>query len=116
MYFFIKRLCDIVLSAVLLLFLSPLFLILGLMLKCSGEGEIFYRQNRVGYKNANFKIWKFATMLKNSPNIGTGSLTVRNDPRVTKIGRFLRKTKINELPQLINVLIGDMSFVGPRPQ
>ena len=75
-----------------------------------------YLQKRVGYKNSRFKIWKYATMLKASPGLGTVSLTVRNDPRVLPIGKFLRQTKINELPQIINVLIGNMSFVGPRPQ
>jgi len=84
-------------------------------LKVTAEGYIFYFQKRIGYKNQYFDIWKFATMLKNSPNIGTGSITLRNDPRVTPIGKYLRKSKINELPQIINVLKGDMSIVGPRP-
>jgi len=85
-------------------------------LKFTGEGEIFYLQNRLGYRNSIFKIIKFATMLKNSPNMGTGSITVRDDPRVLPIGGFLRKSKINELPQIINVIKGEMSIVGPRPQ
>lgn len=85
-------------------------------LKLTGEGEIWYKQNRVGYKNQDFKIWKFATMMKNSPNMGTGSLTVRNDPRVTPVGKYLRKSKVNELPQIFNVIMGNMSIVGPRPQ
>lgn len=76
---------------------------------------MFYYQRRVGYKNRLFDIWKFATMLKDSPNMGTGTITVRNDPRVTPMGGFLRKSKLNELPQIINVLKGDMSLVGPRP-
>lgn len=115
-YRIVKRLFDITFAAAGLTVLLPLFLPIMLLLKFTGEGEIFYRQSRVGHKNKHFGIWKFATMLKNSPSMGTGSLTLRNDPRVTTIGRFLRKTKINELPQLINVLTGDMSFVGPRPQ
>lgn len=86
-----------------------------LLLKFTGEGEVFYFQKRIGYKNNYFHIWKFATMIKNSLNIGTGSITLRNDPRVTKVGKYLRLTKMNELPQLFNVLIGNMSFVGPRP-
>jgi lipopolysaccharide/colanic/teichoic acid biosynthesis glycosyltransferase len=85
-------------------------------LRLTGEGEVFYRQKRVGYRNKMFGIWKFATMLKNSPNMGTGSLTLRDDPRVTPLGKYLRKSKINELPQLINLVIGDMTLVGPRPQ
>ncbi len=87
-----------------------------LILKFTGEGEIFYLQKRLGYLNNEFKIIKFATMVKNSPNIGTGSLTLRDDPRVLPFGKFLRKSKINELPQIFNVIIGNMSIVGPRPQ
>jgi len=82
----------------------------------TAEHYVFYFQKRVGYKNKYFQIWKFATMLKDSPNMLTGSLTLRGDPRVTPVGKYLRKSKINELPQLFNVLLGDMSFVGPRPQ
>jgi lipopolysaccharide/colanic/teichoic acid biosynthesis glycosyltransferase len=116
MYPLIKRIFDILFACIGLLMLSPLLLPIMALLRITAEGEVFYRQKRVGYQNRHFGIWKFATMLKNSPNIGTGSLTLRNDPRVTAIGQFLRKTKINELPQLINVLTGEMSFVGPRPQ
>ena len=83
--------------------------------KLTAEGEIFYFQKRIGLKNEYFNIWKFATMLKDSPNIGSGSITLRNDPRVTPVGKYLRITKLNELPQIINVLKGDMSIVGPRP-
>jgi lipopolysaccharide/colanic/teichoic acid biosynthesis glycosyltransferase len=115
MYIFIKRFFDIVLSLSVLLMLSPLFIPIIIGLKLTGEGEVFYFQRRIGYKKSYFDIWKFATMLKNSPNIGTGSITLRNDPRVTPMGTFLRKSKINELPQIINVLRGDLSIVGPRP-
>jgi lipopolysaccharide/colanic/teichoic acid biosynthesis glycosyltransferase len=87
-----------------------------LLLKFSGEGEIFFLQERVGKNREMFKLFKFATMLKNSPSIGTGTVTMKNDPRVLPAGKFLRKTKINELPQLLNVFIGHMSLVGPRPQ
>lgn len=116
MYRIVKRVFDILLSSFILIVLSPLLIPIIIALKFSGEGEIFYLQNRIGYKNNIFKIWKFATMLKNSPNMGTGSLTLRNDPRVTTVGKYLRISKINELPQIINVLKGDMSLVGPRPQ
>ena len=75
-----------------------------------------YLQERVGLNNKKFKIYKFATMVKNSPNMGTGSLTLRNDPRVLPFGKFLRKSKINEFPQIFNVFKGEMSIVGPRPQ
>ncbi len=86
---------------------------LGLAL--TGEGEVFYKQARLGYHRELFNIFKFSTMLKNSPNIGTGDITLRNDPRVTPMGHFLRRTKLNELPQIINVILGDISLVGPRP-
>ncbi len=115
MYLAIKRFFDILFSLVALIILSPLLIPIIIILKLTGEHEVFYLQKRVGYKNKEFNIWKFATMLKQSPNIGTGEITLRNDPRVTRVGRFLRRTKINELPQIINVLIGDMSIVGPRP-
>jgi lipopolysaccharide/colanic/teichoic acid biosynthesis glycosyltransferase len=111
-----KRLFDFILVFLALTILSPFLIPVCLILLLTGEHEIFYLQDRVGYKNSRFKIWKFATMVKNSSKMGTGSLTVRNDPRVLPFGRFLRKTKINELPQIINVLIGNMSIVGPRPQ
>ena len=109
------RIIDILLSTLLLLILLPLFIPLCLILLLTGENKVFYLQNRVGFKNQNFKIIKFATMLENSPNLGSGSLTLKNDPRVLPIGSFLRKTKINELPQIINILKGDISLVGPRP-
>lgn len=115
MYPFVKRFFDILFSAIALVILSPLLLPIMLLLKLTGEHEVFYFQKRVGYRNREFNIWKFATMKKDSPNIGTGEITLRNDPRVTSVGKFLRKTKINELPQIINVLLGDMSIVGPRP-
>lgn len=115
-YKLFKRTIDLFIALVVLIILSPLFLLIIIILRFTAEGHIFYRQKRVGYKNQYFEILKFATMLKDSPNMLTGSLTVRNDPRVTKIGRYLRITKINELPQVLNVLKGDMSIVGPRPQ
>ena len=115
MYILIKRLIDITVSLLALILLLPLFTIIVVVLKFSGEGEVFYFQERVGLNNSSFKIYKFATMLKNSINMGTGSITLANDPRVTKFGFFLRKTKINELPQIINILKGDISIVGPRP-
>ena len=115
MYKFYKRLLDITISFIALIILTPVFIVIIIILKFSAEGEIFYFQERYGINNSRFQIWKFATMLKNSMNIGTGSITLQNDPRVTKIGSFLRKTKINELPQIINILKGDISLVGPRP-
>ena len=111
-----QRFFDILFSSTSLLFLSPLLLPIILILKLTGEGEIFFLQNRVGQYGKDFKLYKFATMLKDSPNMGTGTVTVKNDPRILPLGGFLRKTKINELPQLLNVFIGDMSIIGPRPQ
>ena len=110
------RLLDIVLSAIALLILSPLMIVVALVLRFTGEGEVVYRQTRVGRDGRPFGLLKFATMLKNSPDIGAGLLTLRDDPRVLPVGRFLRATKLNELPQLLNVLSGDMSLIGPRPQ
>jgi len=115
MYHFLKRILDIVIVLIALLLLSPLFIPVVLMLLLTGEHQIFYLQKRIGYQGKPFNILKFATMLKNSPQIGTGEITLRNDPRVTAIGKFLRRTKINELPQIFNVLRGEMSIVGPRP-
>ncbi|MBN8687111.1 MAG: sugar transferase [Chitinophagales bacterium] len=115
MYKFIKRFFDLLFSFLALVVLLPVFIPIILLLVLTGEHEVFFLQERVGYKNTIFKIWKFATMLKNSPNMGHGDMTVRKDPRITAVGRFLRQSKINELPQVINILTGDMSFVGPRP-
>ena len=110
------RFFDVVLSGLALIVLSPLLIPIVLFLKFSGEGEVFFLQERVGKNREMFKLFKFATMLKDSPSMGTGTVTMKNDPRVLPAGKFLRKTKINELPQLLNVFIGHMSLVGPRPQ
>jgi len=110
------RIIDILLAVLTLLVLLPLFVPIIIILLLTGEHKVFYLQNRVGYNNKNFRIIKFATMLVNSANMGSGSLTLKNDPRVLPFGTFLRKTKINELPQILNIIIGDLSIVGPRPQ
>ena len=110
------RILNKIVAGIALLILSPVLLLVSLLLLLTGEHEVLYLQSRVGYKNRPFKIWKFATMLKKSPSMGMGSLTLRDDPRVTRVGKYLRITKINEFPQLANVLLGNMSFVGPRPQ
>lgn len=115
MYLFIKRLIDLIIAGFTFILFLPLFIPIVILLKLTGEGHIFYFQKRIGYKNQYFDIWKFATMLKNSPSMGSGSITLRNDPRVTPMGRFLRPTKLNEFPQVINVLRGELSIVGPRP-
>ena len=115
MYNFFKRLLDIIVSFITLIILLPIFILIAIILRLTGEGEVLYFQERCGMNNSRFYIWKFATMIKNSINMGAGSITLINDPRVTKIGLFLRKTKINELPQIVNILKGDISLVGPRP-
>ena len=115
MYKFSKRLLDIIISLLALIILSPLLLPIIIILRFSAEGYVFYLQDRIGRNRINFKIIKFATMLKDSPNLASGSITLASDWRVTKPGKFLRKTKINELPQIINILKGDISLVGPRP-
>ena len=110
-----KRFLDIVLSFLALVVLAPFLLPVVVILRFTGEGEVFYIQERAGRGGNSFGLYKFATMLKNSKNIGAGEITVRGDPRVLPFGQFLRKTKLNELPQLWNIFIGDMSVVGPRP-
>lgn len=109
------RLLDIVLSLLALSVLLWPCLVIAVILRCTGEGEIFFLQERIGKNRKPFKIYKFATMLKNSPHTGSGDITTGNDPRVLPVGKFLRKTKINELPQFINVLGGSLRLVGPRP-
>ena len=110
------RALDVIFSGLALLALIPLLLPLIVILRFTGEGEVFFVQSRVGRHGDYFGLYKFATMLKNSPNMGSGTVTLKDDPRVLPVGRFLRTTKINELPQLLNIFWGDMSIVGPRPQ
>ena len=110
-----KRLFDIISSGLVMLAFLPIGIVLAIILRFSGEGEIFYRQKRVGRYAKTFEVLKFATMLKDSPNLGTGTITKKDDPRVLPLGGFLRKTKLNEVPQLWNIFVGDMSVVGPRP-
>ncbi|MFM2339001.1 MAG: hypothetical protein RL115_2194 [Bacteroidota bacterium] len=115
MYKHIKRFFDIIFSLIAIIILSPIFIPVIILLLVTGEHEVFYKQDRVGYQNKIFKILKFATMLKNSPNMGDGDITKRGDPRITAVGKFLRQSKLNELPQVFNIFLGNMSFVGPRP-
>jgi len=110
-----ERFFDIVFSGLSLLVLAPLLVSIALILRLTGEREVFFLQERIGRDGKVFKLFKFATMLKNSPNIGTGTVTMKEDPRVLPVGKFLRKTKINELPQLLNIFFGNMSVIGPRP-
>lgn len=111
----LKRLFDVVVSFIGIAFLLPVFLIIGTIIKVTSNGPVFFKQIRVGKGEKEFKILKFRTMVQNAEQLGM-QITVGNDPRITGIGHFLRKTKLDELPQLINVLKGEMSFVGPRPE
>ena len=110
-----KRLLDIIFSLLIITVFLPVGLFIILILKFTGEGEIFYKQSRTGQYGKQFGIYKFATMIKDSPNLGAGDITLKEDPRVLPFGKFFRKTKLNEFPQFINVFIGEMSIVGPRP-
>ena len=109
------RFFDILFSGIAIIILLPFLIPIMIALKLTGEHYIFYRQTRVGKKGQDFGLLKFATMLLNSPNLPGGLYTEKNDPRLLPMGKFLRKTKINELPQLINVFLGQMSLVGFRP-
>ena len=111
----LKRLFDILSSGMLILFISPLLIPLMIILRLTGEGKIFYIQQRIGKGGKTFGLLKFATMLENSPNMSGGDVTMGKDPRVLPVGAILRKTKINELPQLLNIFLGHISVVGPRP-
>lgn len=109
------RIFDFILSLIAIIFLLPIFILIIPILKFTGEGEVFYYQSRIGFKGKKFYIIKFATMKKDSPNLEGGMLTIDNDPRILPLGHFLRATKINELPQIFNILLGNMSIIGPRP-
>tara|TARA_B100002019_G_C21192931_1_gene559831 strand:- start:334 stop:951 length:618 start_codon:yes stop_codon:yes gene_type:complete len=111
----LKSIFDIIVSLIALILLSPIFFIISVVIKTTSSGSILYRGTRAGKNNINFEIFKFRTMVKDAENIG-GPSTALNDFRLTKIGRFLRKYKLDELPQFINIIKGDMSLVGPRPQ
>jgi len=110
-----KRVFDILMATIGLILLSPLFLLVAVLIKLDSPGPIFFRQERIGKRFRPFFIYKFRTMVENAAQIGT-EITYGNDPRITRIGRLLRETKIDELPQIINVLKGEMSLVGPRPE
>jgi lipopolysaccharide/colanic/teichoic acid biosynthesis glycosyltransferase len=111
----LKRIFDIIVSLLGVILLSPLFLLIALLIKLDSRGPIFYRSVRIGKMGKPFRIFKFRTMIPEAEKLG-GLTTTFDDSRVTRIGRFLRKYKLDELPQLINVLKGEMSLVGPRPE
>ncbi|RXJ92874.1 sugar transferase [Malaciobacter molluscorum] len=109
-----KRLIDFIVSFILFILLLVPFIVISILIKLDSKGNVFYRQVRVGQNCKEFKIFKFRTMVSNADQIG-GYITSKNDSRITKIGQFLRKTSLDELPQVINVILGDMSLIGPRP-
>lgn len=111
----VKRLFDVVVSLVMLIVLSPIFLILAIMIALDSPGGVFFRQTRVTTYGKTFRIFKFRTMVANAEKIGA-QVTTGNDMRVTKVGKLLRGCRLDELPQLINILLGDMTFVGTRPE
>ena len=112
----VKRTFDFLASLIALIILSPIFIIISIALFCQRDGTILFKQERIGYKGKAFKIYKFRTMRSDSESDGKPRLAAVGDERLTKVGRFLREHHLDELPQLLNVLKGDMSFVGPRPE
>lgn len=111
----LKRVFDFTVSLILLLLIWPILIIIAIAVKLDSPGPAFYKQERVTTYNRKFKIWKFRTMVANADKIGS-QVTVSNDQRVTKVGKILRGVRLDELPQVMNILIGDMSFVGTRPE
>ena len=125
-YIYVKRGIDVILSTIALVVLSPLFLILAILIKLDSKGPVFFLHTRIGKNGKNIKIYKFRTMVTNAEELikeftpeqmkeYKENYKLTNDPRITKIGKFLRKTSLDELPQLINIIKGDLSIIGPRP-
>ncbi len=112
---FLKRIIDFIFAIILFIVLIPFYFIIALAIAIESGFPVFYRPKRGGYKEKPFRIFKFRTMVKDADKIGGGT-TALNDPRITKVGKFLRKTKLDEIPQLLNVISGSMSFIGPRPE
>lgn len=112
----VKRLTDIVCSLIGIIVFSPIMIVSAVLIKCSGPGPVIFKQERVGLHNKTFQMYKFRTMMQQAPSEEVKAWTVKDDPRVTKVGKFLRRTSLDELPQLFNILIGNMSLVGPRPE
>ena len=114
-HLFFKRFFDFLLSLLGLIILSPFFIIIAIIIKCDSKGPVFFKQDRRTKNGKIFKMYKFRSMVVNAEQQGAGLFNYKDDPRVTKVGRFIRNTSIDELPQLLNVLKGDLSLVGPRP-
>ena len=114
-HLFFKRFFDFLLSLLGLIILSPFFIIIAIIIKCDSKGPVFFKQDRRTKNGKIFRMYKFRSMVVNAEQQGAGLFNYKDDPRVTKVGRFMRNTSIDELPQLLNVLKGDLSLVGPRP-
>lgn len=115
MYSVFKRMCDTLIAGVVLVVLSPLLLIIAILIKWDSKGPIIFKQERLGKNGVPFKIWKFRSMYVGAENKGTGVYSYTGDSRITRIGKVIRATSIDELPQLVNILMGDMALIGPRP-
>lgn len=114
MYYFIKRILDTIIACVMLILISPILLIVAIAVKLDSKGPAIFKQDRIGKDFKPFKMYKFRSMVVNAQNMGTGVYAFAGDPRITKVGRIIRKTSLDELPQLWNIIKGDMAFVGPR--
>lgn len=114
MYFVARRIIDTIIALIALIILSPLLLVLAIAVKVDSKGPAIFKQERIGKDFKTYKMYKFRSMVVNAQNMGTGVYSFAGDPRITKVGRFLRKTSLDELPQLWNIVKGDMAFVGPR--
>jgi len=114
-YLFFKRILDLIFAIILLIVISPIILIVPIVIKIESKGPIFFKQERLGLNGRTFIIYKFRSMVVDAEKNGTGVYSFKGDPRVTKIGSFIRKTSIDELPQLLNIIKGEMSVIGPRP-
>ena len=112
----VKRVCDLVGGTLCVIIFSPLMLVIALLIKLTSKGPVIYEQERIGYQNKPFKMLKFRSMVVQEASSEVSKWTTKDDPRVTKVGKFIRKTSIDELPQLFNVLKGEMSLIGPRPE
>lgn len=111
----IKRFFDILISGIIIVLLLPLWIVLSIAVKVDSKGPVLFKQGRRTKNGRVFKMWKFRSMIVNAEHMGAGLFNYEDDPRVTKVGRFLRNSSLDELPQLFNIFVGDMSFVGPRP-
>lgn len=113
--FVLKRILDVLLSALALMLITPIWIVVAILIRIESRGEIFFRQERVGKNQQTFKILKFRTMISGAQSVGSGLFSYENDPRITRVGQKLRQWSLDETPQLINILQGEMSIVGPRP-